>query len=175
METLRVSAQNDMHIHQGWLRLIEKRLSPAERAQVEAHLAACPECREELAEMRDLVSAMEAMPSALRDWPGRRWNLWPAIWARVQRRAATVHPVYAWQLAASMSLVAACLITLSLFGPALSGSWSATIELANTSHAMLQTPLAPHAASSTAATARAPQAEFPLPAPVQTPRPGPAS
>ncbi len=162
-----------MHIHQDWLRLIEKRLSPAERAQAEAHLAACPECREELAEMRDLVSAMEAMPSALRVLPGRARNLWPAIWARVQRRAAAARPAYSWQLAASMSLMAVCLVTLSLFGPTLSGSWSATVELANTSHAMLQTPLAPHAASSTAATARAPQTEYPLPAPVQTPRPGP--
>lgn len=164
-----------MHIHQDWLRLIEKRLSPAERTQAEAHLAACPECRVELAEMRDLVSAMEAMPLALRVLPGRARNLWPTIWARVQRRAAAARSAYSWQLAASMSLVAVCLVTLSLFGPMLSGSWPATVELANTSHAMLQTPLAPHAASSTAATARAPQVEFPLPAPVQTPHPGPAS
>jgi len=164
-----------MHIHQSWLALIEKRLSPTARARVEAHLTACPVCREELAEMRELVSAMEAMPSALRSWPGRRPSLWPAIWARVQRRAAAARPAYSWQLAASVSLVAVCLVTLTLFGPTLSGSWPATIELANTSQITLQTPLAPHAASNAAATARAPQAEFPMPAPVQTPRPGPTS
>lgn len=158
-----------MHIHQSWLALIEKRLSAAERARTAAHLAACPECREELAEMRDLVSAMAAM----RVLPGHARNLWPAIWARVQRRAAAARPAYSWQLAASTGLVAVCLVTLTLFGPALSGSWPATIELANTSQITLQTPLAPHTASNAAATARAPQAEFPIPAPVQTPRPGP--
>lgn len=164
-----------MHIYQSWLALIEKRLSPADRARVEAHLAACPECREKLAEMRDLVGALEAMPVALRAMPGRAQNLWPAIWERVQRRAAAARPVYSWQLAASLSLVAVCLITLSLFGPALSGSWTVTAGLADPAQVTLETPLAPQSALSAASTARAPQTEFPLPAPVQTPRPGPAS
>ena len=162
-----------MHIHQFWLRFIEKRLSPAERARAGAHLAACPECREELAELRDLVGALEAMPLALRDWPKRRRNLWAAVWERVQRPAA--RPIYSWQLAASTSVVAVCLSTLTLFGPALSGSWTVTAGLADPAQSTLETPLAPHAASNAASTARAPQAEFPLPAPVQTPRPGPTS
>jgi anti-sigma factor RsiW len=164
-----------MHIHRDWLRLIEKRLSPAERSQAEAHLAACPECRAELAEMRELTSAMQAMPSALRVMPGRTRNLWSAIWAQVQRGPVAARPAYLWQLAASMSLVAVCLITLSLFGPSFSGAWQGTIELANTSQLTLQTPLAPHAASNAVSTARAPQDMYPLLAPVQTPRPGPTS
>src|SRR3970282_2783356 len=122
-----------MHLCRDWIRLIEKRLSPAERARVEAHLTACPECREELAEMRELVSAMEAMPSALRSWPGRRPSLWPAIWARVRRRAGAARPAYSWQLAASMGLVAVCLVMLTLFGPTLSGSWPARVEIADAS------------------------------------------
>jgi anti-sigma factor RsiW len=163
----------EMHIQQHFLSLIEKRLSPAERARAEAHLAACPECRDELAELRDLASSMQAMLGALRALPNRGRSLWPAIWARVQR--PTARPAYSWPVAASLSLVAACLSVLSLVGPTLPGAWTVTAGLANTAQAALETPHAPQPAVSAASTVRAPQAGFPLPAPVQTPAPGPAS
>lgn len=55
-------------------------LLPAEdRSRVEAHLAGCEACREELAELRDLLDTAAGLPSGIT--PGR--NLWPTVESRL--------------------------------------------------------------------------------------------
>jgi anti-sigma factor RsiW len=41
---------------------LDDRLDPAQRAAAEAHLAACPACRAELAALRDMLAMLEALP-----------------------------------------------------------------------------------------------------------------
>lgn len=60
--------------------LVDGLLSAAERAEVEAHLSACPACREEATRLAETVAAIGALP---RDAvaPG-------GMWAHIERRTA---------------------------------------------------------------------------------------
>src|SRR3954468_17059145 len=58
-------------------------LAPAERAQIEAHLAGCAECRAAPEELREVA----AFASALPDSPPSA-NLWSGVSARIQPRSA---------------------------------------------------------------------------------------
>jgi hypothetical protein len=79
-----VGADRDMHLKRSWLRWIEKRLTPGEQQQAQAHLAACPDCGAELSEMQDVVEALEALPVALSALAWRPERLWPAIRVSLQ-------------------------------------------------------------------------------------------
>jgi hypothetical protein len=101
-----------MHPHLDPLALIERRLTPAERQEAEAHAADCQACRAELAETHDLVEALEAIPSALQTLPWRPDRLWPAIRTRLQPRPAAYA---AWRWSTGVSLL--------LLGVLFSGVW----------------------------------------------------
>jgi anti-sigma factor RsiW len=66
------------------LALIELRLDASSRARVEAHLAGCPACRAEAAELMQINDTLGALPAALRALPDGRAGGWSAVWARVQ-------------------------------------------------------------------------------------------
>lgn len=88
-------------------------LDPSERAQLEAHLASCPNCREELASYAGLpgllsrLSLQEATESALLPPP----SLLPRVLAAVDHeRARGVRRLHRWQ-AATAALCVAALVT----------------------------------------------------------------
>lgn len=60
---------------------LDGELAPAERAEVESHLAGCRECAEALEELRSVVSTAAELP----DLPPEH-DLWPGIEARLSPR-----------------------------------------------------------------------------------------
>ncbi len=59
--------------------LVDGLLPVEERSRIEAHLADCGPCREELAELRDLLDTAADLPTGIT--PGR--DLWPTVDARL--------------------------------------------------------------------------------------------
>jgi anti-sigma factor RsiW len=93
------------------LALIERRLAPAERARVLAHLAACARCRAAASDLNDTVDGLKALPYALRAVPVRAAQQWPDVWARV-RAGGPAHK--AWpQVSVYLSLVTGLLVLVS--------------------------------------------------------------
>jgi len=84
-------------------------LSTAERALVEAHLASCQECREELSGQKALLSAARILPRSIQP----EQDLWRGIEPRLmseQRSGSTPprsRPVPRWALAAAAILLVA--------------------------------------------------------------------
>jgi anti-sigma factor RsiW len=72
------------HPRQELLAFVEGRLDQPGRARVAAHLASCPVCRAEAAELMELIDSLNALPGALRGLSQRQAGSWPAVWARVQ-------------------------------------------------------------------------------------------
>ena len=72
---------------------LDKTMAPAERAAIEAHLAKCPRCAQELAEMTDMVSAL--VPQA--DVPVPE-QLWPSIEARLDQADRHRLPRLPWRI-----------------------------------------------------------------------------
>jgi anti-sigma factor RsiW len=66
------------------LRLVDGRLEAGTRARVEQHLAGCPQCRAELAELAQTADNLRAIPGALRQLATAPASSWPVVWARVQ-------------------------------------------------------------------------------------------
>ena len=62
----------------GW---VDRTLPEEQRLEVEAHLAACPECREQERRLRRLLSHASALPRSVS--PPR--DLWPGISRRIER------------------------------------------------------------------------------------------
>jgi hypothetical protein len=162
-----------MHLKQDWLRWIEKRLSPSEQRQAQAHLAQCPKCDAEMSEMRDLVEALEAIPAALSAVPWRKERLWPAIRAALTMPPAALRPSHwaRWVSTASL-LVVFCGVW---WGSTFNGAPVATTEVSYIARppATPQLPMTPPQAKLAgnslpplAQTGGTPQ---PMPAPVQTP------
>ncbi|MGH2522469.1 MAG: anti-sigma factor family protein [Anaerolineales bacterium] len=167
-----------MLAHPDLLRMIENRLTPAERERVEAHLAVCPQCRAKLAETLELVDRLEAIPAALRAVTGRTERLWPAIWNRLQRPAARPRrrrPT--WQMTLGMSLATLCLVLSSTLPAGVANSPSAPSgeaphpSLAATPATSLPANL-PHPGAALSGTQLF---STTAPRPVQTPLPGPTS
>lgn len=82
---------------------VDGALTPREAAEVEAHLASCPRCREEERRLRRLLAHAAALPRSVA--PPR--DLWPGVAERVERRrswewAAGLGP---WALAAAAAVV----------------------------------------------------------------------
>ncbi|MFH1468315.1 MAG: zf-HC2 domain-containing protein [Pseudomonadota bacterium] len=69
---------------------VDEALTPAERAALQAHLAACPACRAELAALHALLAEAAALPAGIE--PPR--DLWAGIAAQIQPTAAR-RPWYA--------------------------------------------------------------------------------
>ena len=61
---------------------VETLLAPAERAELDAHLATCERCRTEVARQRELLGALHALPESIE--PGL--DLRPAIRASIRAR-----------------------------------------------------------------------------------------
>jgi anti-sigma factor RsiW len=66
------------------LAFVEGRLDQPAQARVKEHLAGCPRCRAEVAELMQLTDSLDALPGALRGLSERRTGSWLAVWARVQ-------------------------------------------------------------------------------------------
>ncbi len=84
----------------GW---VDHSLPEEQRLEVEAHLAACPECREQERRLRRLLSHASALPRSVS--PPR--DLWPGISRRIER--GRVWSRGSWQpvLAVAAAVVAA--------------------------------------------------------------------
>ena len=100
------------HVDAQLLALLERRLTPAERARVAAHLDTCPRCRAAARELAETVAELEAVPSALRGLPVRTAQQWPAVWSRV--RAASPVRKLAPQVSVYLSLVTSVMAVLAV-------------------------------------------------------------
>jgi anti-sigma factor RsiW len=91
-------------------------LEPAGRREVEAHLVACPGCREEIAELREVSSLFECLRA------GEIEEAAPGFYAGVMRRVDERRSVpvfagwFALDLALGRRLVFASLMTLAVLG-----------------------------------------------------------
>jgi anti-sigma factor RsiW len=72
------------HPRQELLAYVEGRLDQAGRVRVSAHLADCPRCRAEAAELMDVTDSLNALPAALRGLSERQAGSWSMVWGRVQ-------------------------------------------------------------------------------------------
>jgi anti-sigma factor RsiW len=159
------------------VRYAERRLDAAGRAQVEAHLAACAECRHAAAETAAVVDALQAMPMALRVLPGSGARDWINVWRRVRQpkpRAALP------RLSFGLSLVTVAFSLLMFLPAGLAGRPAAvTAGVVETPRVSALTPHVAAAAggearSAAAATRSAGAASLTLgPVPIPTPMPGP--
>ena len=163
-----------MHLKLNGLRWIEKRLSPRERRQAEAHLVQCPKCDAELRETQDLVETLEAIPGALSALPWQKERLWPAIRAALAAPPAALRPSQwtRWLTTASL-LVALCGVwwgtTFNVVAPVATVEASYMAWPPATPHLPVtppQTELAGNSLPRLAQTSATPQ---PFPAPAQTP------
>ena len=66
------------------LAFVEGQLDQPGQARVEEHLAGCPRCRAEAAELMELTDSLNTLPGALRRLSERQTGSWPAVWTRVQ-------------------------------------------------------------------------------------------
>ncbi len=84
----------------GW---VDRTLPEEQRLEVEAHLAACPECREQERRLRRLLSHASALPRSVS--PPR--DLWPGISRRIERGRAWSRASWQPALAVAAAVVAA--------------------------------------------------------------------
>ena len=122
------------HVSPQMLAWAEQRLSPAERARVEAHLAECGRCRAEADDLRHLADTLGALPAALRILPVNRARAWPAVWARVQGSAL---PRALPRLSVYLSLVGLVFVVAVALPASLGG------QPMPVTAGVIQTPLAP--------------------------------
>ncbi len=99
---------------------LDGELRPAERAGVEAHLAACPECTAFLAELAAVDETAASLPAAA---PEGYFDNFPArVRARLQPRRAALPvrrvPVWTWAAAAALLLAVITPLTLRHGRPA---------------------------------------------------------
>ncbi len=66
------------------LAFVEGGLDAAARARVARHLAACPACQAEAAELMQVTDKLGALPLALRPLLASPAGAWSHVWARVQ-------------------------------------------------------------------------------------------
>lgn len=114
------------HVDDQLLALVERRLAPAERAQVLAHLARCPRCRAAAAELDEAAQDVRALAGTLRSMPVRAAQQWPAVWRRVQGASAAgrLGP----QVRVYLGLVTGFLALMSVF-PGLRGGAAASVTV----------------------------------------------
>ncbi len=72
------------HPRRQLLAFVEGSLEPAEREQVERHVAVCAACQAEVADLAQMHDTLSALPAALRGLVARPAGSWSAVWARVQ-------------------------------------------------------------------------------------------
>ena len=90
---------------------VDSRLSPAESARLERHLASCEACRRRLAELRAVVEGLRALPSMPAP---RSFTLRPQQ-VEAERRAAPAAPVPGIQRALAFGPAGAAVAALLLF------------------------------------------------------------
>jgi hypothetical protein len=102
------------HEHERLSAYLDRELPPGERADVEAHLAACPECAAFLAELAAVDEATASLPA---EAPAGYFEDFPArVRARLEARksALRVRRVPAWTWAAAAALLLAVVTPLTL-------------------------------------------------------------
>jgi hypothetical protein len=99
--------------------LIDGSITPAERAQVEEHLAGCDRCRAELAAIRGLVADARALPRSIQP-PGA---LWRGIEARLTSAGAAPAPRGRRPIPLRFMLRLAAALALVALGGALATVW----------------------------------------------------
>ncbi len=162
-----------MHLKQNALRWIEKRLSPSDRRQAQAHLARCANCDAELSELQDLVDTLGAIPAALSAVPWHKERLWSAIWAALAAppRVLRLSP-WAMRVSTASLLVVFCAVwwgSTFYAVPVVATQASYIAQPPATPHLPVTPPQAEPAGSSPSRLAQASGTPQPLPAPVQTP------
>lgn len=75
--------------------LLDNALTPALREQAEAHLAACPACADQLAQLRVLFADLDTLPDIAFDM-----DLAPMVMAQLEKRPVASLPRPVWWLAA---------------------------------------------------------------------------
>jgi anti-sigma factor RsiW len=100
------------HVDDRLLAYLERRLTAAERAQVTAHLDACPRCRASVGHLAEAVEDLSPLPGALRALPVRAAHQWPGMWARV--RAAGVPRRLGPQVSVYLGLVTSLMVVVSV-------------------------------------------------------------
>jgi hypothetical protein len=68
---------------------LDDQLVPAERAELEVHVAGCADCRTTLAELRRVLDVARALPDS-----APPTDLWPAIRARIAEAESGVVPIH---------------------------------------------------------------------------------
>ena len=115
--------------------LADGRLTAAERLRIEAHLASCAGCREQLTSLEALLEQVDALPRSVP--PGA--DLWPAISTRLTarpRRASVSWPSWLRQAAAAVVFMALGGVLSQLVAPV----WRGPAPIAD--RAMLESDLA---------------------------------
>jgi anti-sigma factor RsiW len=88
---------------------VDGALSPADAAEVEAHLAACPACRGSERQLRQLLAHAAALPRSLTP----PHDLWPTIGRRLERERAWSWTPSRWWSAAGLAAAATVLAALA--------------------------------------------------------------
>ena len=92
---------------------VDDTLPDAQRREVEAHLAACADCREQERRLRELLTHAAALPRSVS--PPR--DLWPGIAEQIERRRAWSWPRFAaWQPALAVAATVVIALGAVLFG-----------------------------------------------------------
>jgi anti-sigma factor RsiW len=91
---------------------VDGRLSPAESARLERHLASCEACRRQLGELRAVVEGLRALPSV----PAPRSFALRPEQVEAERRAAPAAPVPGIQRALAFGPAGIAVVALLLFG-----------------------------------------------------------
>ncbi len=100
------------HVDQRIQAYLDGELAAAERVSVEAHLEACPRCRQQLEATRELWDEVSAAaPAELRD------PLWPGVATRLARQPARATWTWPQRGLAAAAAAAGVLIGLGLGGP----------------------------------------------------------
>ncbi|MCG2783903.1 MAG: zf-HC2 domain-containing protein [Anaerolineae bacterium] len=89
--------------------ILDHALAPSQRAGVESHLAACPECAARLDELRALFAELDSLPDL-----ALNVDFAPAILARVRQNAPIPRPVRWLTLAQSIGAIIAGILAWPL-------------------------------------------------------------
>ncbi len=92
---------------------VDGALPEGERREVEAHLATCPDCRQQERDLRELLTHATALPRSVS--PPR--DLWPGIAETIERRRMwSWSPFGAWQPALAVAAAVVVALGAVLFG-----------------------------------------------------------
>ena len=94
---------------------LDGELTPAERSELELHLAECPACAAQVANLQALFAAVDGLPEMALEL-----DLAPAVLARIERPAVGMMPAVRWAALAQLMLAgAAAPVALAFAWPSL--------------------------------------------------------